>query len=94
LISHFPWNFKSWVGKLLKIWVSNPRSGRSKRFCSFFSIFKFFTQKCASFILFYVVKSSFFRRYYVAGQIAKICKHFTAPEHFSVHRWTLKCFQK
>ena len=28
----------------------------------------------------------FFRRYYVACQIANICKHFTAHEHFSVHR--------
>ena len=32
------------------------------------------------------VKVSIFRRYYVACQIANICKHFTAPEHFSVHR--------
>ena len=28
----------------------------------------------------------FFRRYYVTCQIANICKHFNAPEHFSVHR--------
>jgi hypothetical protein len=26
-------------GKLLKIWCSNPRSGRSKNFCSFFFSF-------------------------------------------------------
>ena len=28
----------------------------------------------------------FFRRYYGACQLAINCKHFTAPEHFSVHR--------
>ena len=41
----FPWKFKSWAGKLLKIWGSNPGSGRSKFFVFFLFIFKFFTQK-------------------------------------------------
>ena len=35
-LPHFPWKFKSWAGKILKIWGSNPRSGRSKCFCHFF----------------------------------------------------------
>ena len=38
-LPHFPRKFKSWVGKLLKIWGSNPHSGRSKNFCSFFFLF-------------------------------------------------------
>ena len=46
---HFPWKFKSWAGKLLKIWGSNPRSGRWNFFL-FFSLFisKFFTQNWVS----------------------------------------------
>ena len=41
---HFPWKFKSWAGKLLKIWGSNPRSGKSKKFCPFF--FSFSNSSC------------------------------------------------
>ena len=38
-LPHFPRKFKSWVGKLLKIWGSNPHSGRSNFFVCFFFIF-------------------------------------------------------
>ena len=31
--------FKSWAGELLKIWGSNPHSGRSKKNCPFFFSF-------------------------------------------------------
>ena len=36
-LPHFPWKFKSWVGKWLKIWGSNPCFRRSKFFCLFVS---------------------------------------------------------
>ena len=38
-LPRFPWKFKSWAGKLLKFWGSNPSSGRSKSFCSYFFLF-------------------------------------------------------
>ena len=44
---HFPWKFKSWAGKLLKIWVSNPSFGRSRYFCSFFFSFSNSSYKTA-----------------------------------------------
>ena len=44
-----PWKFKSWTGKLLKIWDSIPRSGRSKKFFGLFLfIFKFSIKNCIS----------------------------------------------
>ena len=50
-----------------------------------------FSADISSIFLQYIIKqivkgNFFFRRYYVACQITNICKHFTAPEHFSVHR--------
>ena len=48
---HFPWKFKSWAGKLLKILGSNPCSRRSISFVLFSFHFRFFTQKWISFIL-------------------------------------------
>ena len=41
---HLPWKYKSWAGKLLKIWGSNPSSGRSLSF-------SFLTQNWVSLIL-------------------------------------------
>mgnify|MGYP006863861438 CR=1 FL=1 len=36
---HLPWRFKSWAGKLLKIWDSNPPYGTSNFVLSFFCSF-------------------------------------------------------
>ena len=41
LLPCYQWKIKSWAGKLLKIWGSNPYSGRSKKmFVPFLFIFK------------------------------------------------------
>ena len=58
-LPHFPWKFKSWAGKLLKMWGSNPRSGKSKHFCPFFFSFSnFFTQNWVSLILTWILAGS------------------------------------
>ena len=46
-LPHFPWKFKSWAGKWLKIRGSNPRSRRSKNVCHFFFLFSYSPWKTA-----------------------------------------------
>ena len=47
-LHHLLWKFKSWAGKLLKFWGSNPRSGRSIFFVLFLFIFKSSIKNCIS----------------------------------------------
>ena len=48
-LPHFPWKCKSWTGKLLKIWSSNPHFRRSKKLCSYFFFFQILYKKLGSF---------------------------------------------
>ena len=47
---HFTWKFQLWAGKLLRIWGSIPRSGRSKKIVLFSFHFQILHKKLHIFV--------------------------------------------